>query len=257
MTTTPDLTVSAATDPYEAVAAYYDRLHVGPGSPRLVSFFAELAPVGGTALEIGPGTGRMTLAVAERAETVVCLERSPTMRAVLLTKLAQRPDLRDRVTILDLAAPGFDLGRRFDYVYLAAVLEHVPPAARVALFSTVATHLEPDGVLAMDMVHDEVIPDFPEQEVRATHQGECRYTLSTAVWPTGVNLAGVRHVYRTYHKGSLVATETIERVHNFHTPSEVIADLEATGLSAVGGSAVSDEPTPLDDKGTLVARHAR
>ncbi|MGA8117390.1 MAG: class I SAM-dependent methyltransferase [Actinocatenispora sp.] len=255
MVIAPDLTVSPATDPYAQVAGYYDLLHIGPASPLLVSFFADLAPEGGHALEIGPGTGRMTLPVAERSASLHCLERSPSMRAVLLTKLGQRPDLQARVTILDAAFPDVRFDRRFDYVYLAAVLEHVPPAARQPFFATLASHLAPGGILATDMVHDEPVPDQPEREMRSARVGECRYTLSSAAWPLGPDLAGVRHVYRTYHRDELVETSTVERRHHLHRPPEVIADLAAVGLTAVGGSAVTDEVTPLDDKGTLVARH--
>ncbi|MET7336491.1 class I SAM-dependent methyltransferase [Nonomuraea sp. NPDC005650] len=249
------LAVSSAADPYGAVAAHWDDLHVGPRSAALVSFFAGLAPPGGHALEIGPGTGRMTLAVAGRAASVHCLEPSPGMRTVLMTKLAGRPDLRNRVTVLDGAAPGFRLDRRFDYVYLAAVLQDVPPRARLPLFTGLAEHLAPDGVLAMDMLTDEAVPDHPEREVRGARQGECRYTLSSAVRPLGPDLAWVRRVYRTYHRDTLVATETVECDYHLHRPADVLADLRAAGLTAAGGSAVTDEVTPLDDLGTLIARH--
>lgn len=258
MTTAADLTVTPDTDPYGAVAGYYDLLHVWPFEPARVSFFTNLTPHGGDVLEIGPGTGRMTLPVAERAASVLCLERSPTMRAVLLTKLALQPELRNRVTVLDLAAPGFNLGRRFDYVYLAAVLEHVPATARPGLFATLAEHLSMDGVLAMDMVYqeDEESSDQPERETRSARQGECRYTLSSAAWPTGPDLARVRHVYRTYHRDVLVATETVSRDHHLHRPPGVVADLRSVGLAAVGGSAVTSENSPLP-KGTLIVRHDR
>jgi len=235
-------------DLYGPAAALYDQLHVGPASPLLVEFFAELAPEGGHALEFGPGTGRVTLAVAERSASVHCLEPSPSMRTVLLTKLAALPHLRERVTVLDGAAPEFRLGPAFDYVYLAAVLEHIPPPARRPFFGAVAAHLAPDGVLAMDMVDDEPVPDEPEREIRSVRQGECRYSRSTAVWPLGPDLAGVRHVYRTYLGEELMATETVERLHHFHRPPDVHADLEAVGLAAV--------PGPLTDKGTLIARRA-
>ncbi|MEV0235363.1 class I SAM-dependent methyltransferase [Nonomuraea sp. NPDC050786] len=249
------LTISSTTDPYAVAAAYWDRLHIGPGSAALVSFFAGLAPPGGHALEIGPGTGRVTLAVAGRVASLHCLEPSPAMRAVLMTKLAAEPDLRDRVTVLGDAAPDFRFDRRFDYIYLAAVYEDVPPEARRPLLAGVAGCLAPGGVLAMDMVTDEVVPDHPEREVRSARQGECRYTLSSAVRPLGPDLAGVRRVYRTYHRDRLVATETMECDYHLHRPADVLADLRAAGLTAVGGSAVTDAVTPLDDKGTLIARH--
>ncbi len=254
MATAPDLTVSPDTDPYAAVAGYYDLLHIGPGSAQLVDFFAEVAPEGGHALEIGPGTGRMTLPVADRSASLVCLERSASMRTVLLTKLGQRPDLRDRVTVLDVAAPGFALNRRFDYVYLAAVLEHVPPEARRPFFTTLLEHLAPGGVLATDMVCDEPVPDQAEREIRDARQGECRFTLSSAAWPLGPDLAAVRHVYRTYHGDELVASQTVQRQHHLHRPEGVLADLRAVGFEPVAGSVLTDEVTPLDDKGTLVAR---
>ncbi|MDL4773058.1 class I SAM-dependent methyltransferase [Actinomadura xylanilytica] len=242
--------MTGGTDPYGTMAGYYDLLHTGTGSPALIAFFAGLVPEGGHALEIGPGTGRMTLAVARRAATVHCLESSPAMRALLLAKLAGRPEFRDRVTVLGATAPDFRFGRRFDYVYLSAVLEHIPPPSRRAFFARLAEHLAPDGLLAMDMVDDEPVPDQPEREVRAARQGECRYTRSTAVWPQGPDLAGIRHVYRTYIGGMLALTETVEGEHHFHRPPDVLADLRAVGLTGTSGA----EAGPLGDKGTLIAR---
>lgn len=254
METVPNLSVTSDTDPYGAVAGFYDWLHVGPGSADLVSFFADLAPEGGSGLEIGPGTGRMTLAVAPKLSSLYCLERSAVMRTILLTKLASRPELRDKVTILDEAVPGFRLERAFDYVYVSAVFEHIPPPARKALFAGLAEHLAPDGIVAMDMVEDEVIPRFPEREIRSVRQGDCRYTLSTAVTPVEPDLGHVRHVYRTYLGEELVATHTVERDHHMHRPADVFADLRAVGLEPVAGTALTKTGTPLDDKGTLVAK---
>ncbi|MEU6073928.1 class I SAM-dependent methyltransferase [Micromonospora sp. NPDC047074] len=245
-------------DPYAFAAGYYDLFRARPDSWPPVGFFADLAPVGGQALEIGPGTGRITLAVAERAAGVHCLERSATMRAVLLAKLAARPDLRDRITILDGAAPDFDLARKFDYVYFAGVLEHIPPQARPALFRTVAAHLAPDGVLAMDMVLDLPVADEPERPRSTAQVGECRYELSVETRPRGLDLATLRHVYRTYHQNRLVATETMERDHHYHRRAAVLRDLATAGLVAIGGSvqhAPADQSNP-NNPGTLVAQLA-
>jgi hypothetical protein len=178
------------------------------------------------------------------------------MRTVLLTKLAAHPTLRDRVTVLDAAVPDVRLDRLFGYVYLAAVLEHVPPAARRPFFASLAERLAPGGILATDMVHDEPLPDLPEHVVREAHQGECRYTLSTAVRPLGRDLADVRHVYRVYHRDDLVGTEIVDRRHHVHRPADVLADLRAVGLEGIGGSAVAGPDAPLAGKGTLVARRA-
>jgi SAM-dependent methyltransferase len=253
---TPSQIAPLGTDPYIFQPGYYDLFRAARGENALPDprFFAERAPHGGTALEIGPGTGRITVAVAERVASVICLERSATMRAVLLAKLAERPHLLDRVTVLDGAAPEFQLGRRFDFIYLAGVLEHVPHDARAVLFATIAEHLAEGGEVAMDMVVAEPVPDWPERlEDRAT-VGECRYEMHCAATPTGDARAHLRFVYRTYHRDTLVATEIVERAHHLHRLDPVVADLAEVGLTPVAGSALTPAPDRDDDPGTLVAR---
>jgi len=255
--TAPHLTGRTMTvDPYAFAAGYYDLFRARPGSWPPIDFFADLAPAGGQALEIGPGTGRITLPVAERAAGVYCVERSATMRAVLLAKLAARPDLRDRVTVLAGTAPEFDLARKFDYVYFAGVLEHIPPQARPALFRTVAAHLVPGGTLAMDMVLDLPALDEPEHHLDAATLGECRYELTLEMRSRGPDLTDLRYVYRTYHQNRLVATEVVQRAHNFHRREAVLRDLATAGLVMTGGSVQHGPADGPGNPGTLVARFA-
>jgi SAM-dependent methyltransferase len=246
-------------EPYAFSAGYYELLRsaAGPDAWPPVAFFADLVPDGGSALELGPGTGRITLAVAERAASVYCLERSATMRAVLLSKLAQQPHLLDRVTVLDGAAPDFTLNRRFDFVYFGGVLEHIPTDARLTLFTTIREHLVDDGLLAMDMVLDEPVPEGPERVQGEVRAGDCRYELSLATCKVGPDLGRLRYVYRTYLGDELISTERAERDHNLHRRAPVLDDLEAAGFRPEKGS-VLDAPTyaPEEDgnPGTLVAR---
>ena len=220
------------TDPYSVIPGFYDLFRAKEREHALpsVGFFASLAPAGGSALELGPGTGRITLAVAERVASLCCLERSPTMRAVLIAKLAQRPELWDRVTVLPGSAPSFQLGRRFDYIYLAGVLEHIPPADRVKLFTVLAEHLVPGGTAAMDMVLTEPAPDLPERELAEVRLGECRYVHSMRADRLGPDQSKLLITYRTYHQDDLVATDVVTRLHHLHRPGPVLADLAAAGL---------------------------
>ena len=241
-------------DPYSVIPGYYDLFRAVEGEHALpsVAFFASLAPVGGSALELGAGTGRITLAVAERAATVCCLERSPTMRAVLLAKLAQRPALWDRVTVLPGSAPFFRLDRRFDYIYLAGVLEHIPPADRAKLFATIAEHLVPGGTAAMDMVLTEPAPDMPERELTEVRLGECRYVHSMRANRIGPDLSRLHITYRTFHQGELIATEAVTRFHHMHRPGPVLADLAVAGLVPAEGPVPMIEIKHVDDPGFVV-----
>jgi SAM-dependent methyltransferase len=247
--------VTEFADPYSVSPGYYDLFRAAEGERALpsVEIFAGYAPPGGAALEIGPGTGRITLAVAERAATVCCLERSPTMRAVLLAKLAQRPGLWDKVTVLPGTALDFELGRRFDYVYLAGVLEHVPHAERGKLFATIADHLVPGGIAAMDMVLTIPAPDQPEQEVSEIRLGECRYVYSLQAERLDPDLSKLRLTWRTYRGDDLVASDVVTRLHHMHRPAPVLADLMAAGLHPVEPASEA-EPKDDADPGVVVVR---
>lgn len=242
------------TDPYSVIPGYYDLFRAAEGERALpsVEAFASLAPAGGSALEIGSGTGRITLAVAERVATLWCLERSPTMRAVLLAKLAQRPAYWDRVTVLPGSAPSFELGQRFDYVYLAGVLEHIAPADRAKLFATIAEHLMPGGTAAMDMVLTEPTPEMPERELAEVRLGECRYVHSMRAQPLGPDLSRLHITYRTFRRDDLIATDVVTRLHHMHRPGPVLADLAAAGLTPVPGRIPAADPSQVDDPGLVV-----
>jgi SAM-dependent methyltransferase len=243
-------------DPYAFSAGYYDLFLTGEDALPSVLFFAGLARPGCRALEVGAGTGRVALAVAEQAASLHCVERSATMRAVLLAKLAERPELQKRVTVLAGAAPEFALGRRFDYAYLAGVLEHVPQAARPVLFGTLAGHVEDGGMLALDMVLDDPVPDFAERVEAEVIVGECRYELSVAIRAETDDKARLRFVYRTYLGDELITVEQIERDHMMHRPAAVLADLTAAGFDPIGGGALegyTSGPSDRPDHGSVIA----
>jgi SAM-dependent methyltransferase len=240
-------------DPYSLTPGYYDLFRAAAGARALpsVGAFASLAPAGGSALEIGSGTGRITLAVAERVATLWCLERSPTMRAVLLTKLAQRPEYWDRVTVLPGSAPSFQLGQRFDYVYLAGVLEHISHADRAKLFAVIAEHLVPGGTAAMDMVLTEPPPDMVERELADVRLGECRYVHSMRAQQLGPDLSRLHITYRTFHRDELIAADVVTRLHHMHRPGPVLADLAAAGLTPVPGRVPAADTSQVDDPGLV------
>jgi len=247
------------TDPYSLTPGYYDLFRAVEGERALpsVGIFVALAPAGGSALELGPGTGRAALKVAERVATLCCLERSPSMRAVLLAKLAQRPELWDRVTVLPGSAPSFRLGRRFDYIYLGGVLEHISQPDRARLFAAIADHLEPSGTAAMDMVLTESTPDMAESEVAEVRLGECRYVHSMRAQQINPDLSRLHDTYRTYHRDDLIATEVVTRLHHMHRPGPVLADLAAAGLVPAqdrAGEVAALKAELADDPGIVVVR---
>lgn len=102
--------------------------------------------------DVGAGTGRTALALAERGQHVTAAEPSRGMRIALLARLADRPDLQPRVTVLDAPALATRPARPVGLVYLGGVLPHVPAGDRPALFRHLAGQLSPNGRRVLDMV---------------------------------------------------------------------------------------------------------
>lgn len=134
-------------DWYQANARRYDRRH--PGLPGDASFYASLAR-GTRVLEIGAGTGRVTLPIAGSAHLVVALDRAPAMLAVAAERLKQAGNVR----LLCADAQALPLRGPFDLAVLAyRVLQHLPSDARAEMLATIRALLAADGRLAFDTWH--------------------------------------------------------------------------------------------------------
>jgi ubiquinone/menaquinone biosynthesis C-methylase UbiE len=93
----------------------YDAFYVG-GAPVAgdVAFYEQLArETGGPVLELGCGTGRIALALAEKGLDVTGVDISDGMLSVTRRKLAGRPlSERDRLTLIRQDMSKLNLGRR-------------------------------------------------------------------------------------------------------------------------------------------------
>ncbi|MBL7497420.1 methyltransferase domain-containing protein [Frankia sp. CNm7] len=136
---------------HEWDATTYDRLplpHERWGRRTL----ARLALTGTeTVLDAGAGTGRDTVALLEALPDgrVIALDGSEAMLAALLERLSDRPDLRDRLTVVraDLSAP-LPLTEQVDAVFSVATFHWIPD--HEALFANLAAVLRPGGQLVFD-----------------------------------------------------------------------------------------------------------
>lgn len=109
---------------------------------------------GGHILELGAGSGRVTVPLARDGHTVVALDQSQPMLDALAARRARLPpSVRDRIDIRRGDLRSFALGRRFGLVIAAFnVLEHLYTRVELdACLRAVRRHLAPDGVFAFDV----------------------------------------------------------------------------------------------------------
>jgi SAM-dependent methyltransferase len=136
-------------------AVFYDT--VTGADARLegdLEVYAKLAPSGGSVLELGAGTGRVAIALAERGLHVTGVEIAPSMLAQAQAKRAALdPDTASRVALRRGDMTALDLKRTFDLVLCPYfTLAHVPAgAAWRNTFATAAHHLAGGGFAAFHL----------------------------------------------------------------------------------------------------------
>ncbi len=106
-------------------------------------------------LELGVGTGRVTLALARAGHHVVALEREEAMLQALKVAATQLPkELRARLQIYKADIRKFKLAQRFDFVISPFnVFMHLYTRQDVeAALACVRRHLKPQGAFVFDVI---------------------------------------------------------------------------------------------------------
>lgn len=145
---------SAAMSDYDALhASFYDDTD-GRGR-KDVAFYLDVAKAyGGPILELGSGTGRVLLALAELGFEVVGIDRSSDMLAVCERKLgAADAGVRARTRLVRGDMCDLSLGRTFPLVIIPhRSFQHVlTPTAQRDLLGRIHTHLSENGRLVFNV----------------------------------------------------------------------------------------------------------
>ena len=122
---------------------------------------------GGPVLELGAGTGRVTLPIAEAGIRIFALDASEAMLDALRSKLVRQPQqVQDRVIAVQGDMRTFTLSERFALVIalFRAFLHNVTEQDQRACLDRVRQHLQPDGHFAFNVFH-------PSLEYMAQHVG--------------------------------------------------------------------------------------
>jgi SAM-dependent methyltransferase len=135
----------------ERVAARYDESAAEMFDPAVVDpvvdLLVELAG-SGRALELGIGTGRIALPLAQRGVPVHGIELSKAMVA----RLRAKPGGEDiGVTIGNFATTTVDGTFSAAYLVFNTIMNLTTQAAQVACFRNVAAHLEPGGCFVIEV----------------------------------------------------------------------------------------------------------
>ncbi|WLW51591.1 class I SAM-dependent methyltransferase [Streptomyces sp. YU58] len=184
---------------YRAGAAEYDRPYMEHEGLRELLAVVDGLPIAGDVLELACGTGQWTRRLAARARSVTAVDAAPETLALARARTTSPAVRFVRADLFAWRPP-----RRYDTVFFAFWLSHVPPARLPAFWNTVAAALAPGGRAVF-------VDDGP---AAAAHEE----LLARHPTPTALRRLddGSRH----------------RIVKVFHDPSTLTRDLTALGWSA-------------------------
>jgi SAM-dependent methyltransferase len=139
-------------DPYAPIADIYDFSYEDFNDD--VQFYENLArSFRGPVLELGVGSGRVALPLAQAGFEVVGIDTSASMLERARLNLKQAGSLKGSLELVQADMTRFELGRRFGMVFIAAsTFQHlISTEEQEACLRRVAQHLQPDGVFAMSV----------------------------------------------------------------------------------------------------------
>jgi SAM-dependent methyltransferase len=159
----------------ERVAARYDEsaadmYEAGVVNP-VIDFLVDVAG-SGRALELGIGTGRIALPLAQRGVPVHGIEISKAM----VERLRSKPGGADiGVTIGDFATATVEGSFSVAYLVFNTIMNLTTQAAQVSCFRNVSAHLEPGGCFVIEVS----VPDLqrlpPGETIRPFHVSDTRW----------------------------------------------------------------------------------
>ncbi len=135
-------------DGYDKSAHLYDLFD----TKENIDFFYHFAADAGEILDIGAGTGRIAIPLAEKGIRLTCVEPSPAMRDIFTDKLAERFELEKNIFLVAGTAATFSLDRLYRAAFFSGSFDHLlDDRQRIAALENVARHLHPHGTLVFDV----------------------------------------------------------------------------------------------------------
>jgi SAM-dependent methyltransferase len=220
---------------------------------------------GGPVLELGAGTGRITLAMARDGIEVHALDASPEMLGALSAKLqAEREDVRARVRVLPGNFRHFALPERFPLVIapFRAFLHNVTEEDQLTCLANVRDHLRPGGTFAFNLFHPSV--DYMTWSAGPLTGvwrwgGSWDHAGGVVVRSEANRYDGLRRVVQSLHRyeeydadGTLVRTSLHRLELALLYPADIRRLLAATGFRSVTISGGFDGRELSSDKDEIV-----
>jgi SAM-dependent methyltransferase len=252
---------------YVAWAEWYDIFYaaVDPGD---IEFYHGLCRAsGGPILEIGVGTGRIALPLAQEGMEIVGIDLYEPMLKVAQQNALDVAPLSGSLKLIQADMRDFDLKRQFPVVTIPArtLLLATSEEEQIQTLCRAVQHLAPDGTMAFNLFYPdpEMLADDPDEEfllevVEKPDGG--RYVLTAKNHfdlKSQIN-HGTQIAEELDPKGEVLRRQELEVVVRYLYPDQIISICDRAGLEVIEmwGDFEGGELDEESDEIVVIARHA-
>ena len=224
---------------YDRAARVYDLEYPDCTGDELAFWSMVAADADAGLLELGCGSGRIGIALADLGFDVTGLDTSWEMLALAERKRASlAPEVASRLSFVHGDMRSFDLDQQFDLVYAAfnSYLLLPDTSARAACLHSSVRHLRPGGTIAIDVFAVDELdrqPDHEHVDVLKTPNDDSRQVTRERFYSYDrVNSRGQSTlIYRLHADDGSVEEFRLGYSLALLEPDDLIADFKAQGIT--------------------------
>ena len=194
-----------------------------------------IKPAVGPLIDLGAGSGRGTLLLAELAPSasVLAVEPSPVQRAVLLARLADDPALAEHVSVIAQRAETAQMPDAIGGALAMNMIGHLSPDDRRQLWRRLADRMAPEVPLVVNLQPPARAETIPDTDFAVVRIGSCTYEGGGRAEPDGPEAVAwhMRYTVRD-QKGDLVSETTATYRWYVLDEQTLLAELAEVGLAA-------------------------
>jgi SAM-dependent methyltransferase len=222
------------TDHYERSAEFVDVM-LAPQWTALGTALAEaLRAAPGPVADIGAGGGHGTRVIARAVleADIFAVEPSPGLRALLMARVHENPELRDRVTVLPSGLLQATLPPHLGAVVAMNVIGHFSPTDRHTIWTLLGERLLRDGRAVLNLQPSAELVAVPQPLFSELRIGRRRYEGWGRAEPAGPDQITRHMTYRTFQDGEPAEEAEVSYDWWVTTEDQLIVELAEHGLHA-------------------------